>query len=445
MVNTRTMDTEATVAQAIRIIEAGGEYVRITAQGVREAEHLAVIKQKLRQLGYRAPLIADIHFNPKAAETAARIVEKVRINPGNYFDKRMSCPQIYSDSEYNAEHERMHERLMPLIGICKEYGTAIRIGSNHGSLSDRVVNRYGDTPLGMVESAMEFLRIFEAEQFRQVVVSMKASNVRVVIDSTRLLVQRMEEENMPYPLHLGVTEAGEGMDGRMKSALGIGILLQEGIGDTVRVSLTEAPEDEIPVAKKIVRYCMSEKTGLQKIPGDEKSVVAVKEGKTLSKDAPVMGKTYPDSNGEDVWIKVACDFGALLLDGACEGVVIRTEQPEKDAEIALSLLQSCRLRMSKPEYISCPSCGRTLFDLQHTAARIREKTAHLKGLKIAVMGCIVNGPGEMADADYGYVGAGPGKITLYRKREIVKRNIPECDAVDELVRLIQSGGDWTDP
>ena len=356
MTNTNTMDTEATIAQSIRIIEAGGEYVRITAQGVREAEHLAVIKKELQRRGYRNPLIADIHFNPKAAETAARLVEKVRINPGNYVDRKSTIPKTYTDSEYTAELERIHDRLLPLIRICKEYGTAIRIGSNHGSLSDRIVNRYGDSPQGMVESAMEFLRIFEEENFNQVVLSMKASNVRVVIESTRLLVERMAQENLHYPLHLGVTEAGEGEDGRIKSAVGIGSLLMDGIGDTIRVSLTEAPEAEIPVA--------------------------------------------------------------------------------------LNILQACRLRMSKPEYISCPSCGRTQFDLQTTAAKIRVRTSHLTGLKIGIMGCIVNGPGEMADADYGYVGAGPGKITLYKQREVMKRNIPEDQAVEELINLIKANGDW---
>jgi len=358
MTNTNTMDTEATVDQSIRIIEAGGEYVRITAPGIREAEHLAVIKKELHRRGYRNPLIADIHFNPKAAETAARIVEKVRINPGNYVDRKASTPGTYTDNEYATELERFHDRLLPLIRICKEYGTAIRIGSNHGSLSDRIVNRYGDSSRGMVESAMEFLRIFEAENFNQVVLSMKASNVRVVIESTRLLVERMAQENMYYPLHLGVTEAGEGEDGRIKSAVGIGSLLMDGIGDTIRVSLTEAPEAEIPVA--------------------------------------------------------------------------------------LNILQACRLRMSKPEYISCPSCGRTQFDLQTTAARIRARTSHLTGLKIGIMGCVVNGPGEMADADYGYVGAGPGRITLYKQREVVKRNIPEDQAVEELINLIKANGDWTE-
>ena len=358
MTNTGTMDTEATVTQTIRIIETGGDYVRITAQGVREAEHLAIIKKELHIRGYSNPLIADIHFNPKAAETAARIVEKVRINPGNYVDKKSNISKTYTDSEYIAELERIHGRLLPLIKICKEYGTAIRIGSNHGSLSDRIVTRYGDSPQGMVESAMEFLRIFEAENFNQVVLSMKSSNVSVVIETTRMLVERMTQENMRYPLHLGVTEAGEGEDGRIKSAVGIGSLLMDGIGDTIRVSLTEAPEAEIPVA--------------------------------------------------------------------------------------LNILQACRLRMSKPEYISCPSCGRTLFDLQTTAAKIRERTSHLKGLKIGIMGCIVNGPGEMADADYGYVGAAPGRITLYKQREIIKRNIPEEQAVEELINLIKANGDWKD-
>jgi (E)-4-hydroxy-3-methylbut-2-enyl-diphosphate synthase len=472
MVNTQTMDTKATVGQSIRIIEAGGEYVRITVPGIREAEHLAVIKQELYRRGYRAPLIADIHFNPKAAETAARIVEKVRINPGNYIDKKTSVPAEYTEAAYTSELERMHERLLPLINICKEYGTAIRIGSNHGSLSERIVHRYGDSPLGMVESAMEFLRIFEAEQFDQVVVSMKASNVHVVIDSTRLLVQQMEKENMSFPLHLGVTEAGEGEDGRIKSAVGIGTLLLDGIGDTIRVSLTEDPEAEIPVAKNIVQYCTSSKVSklhpqLQS-NNSQKPVIWIKEeglspekiqiidlshqqpafdvSGSIDEDFPVvLKKTYTDTNIEDIYVKSACDFGPLLLDGMGDGILMEIAG-EKDnklsSEIALSVLQACRLRMSKPEYISCPSCGRTLFDLQATAARIRTRTSHLKGLKIGIMGCIVNGPGEMADADYGYVGTGPGKITLYKQREIVKRNIPEDQAVEELVNLIKANGDW---
>jgi (E)-4-hydroxy-3-methylbut-2-enyl-diphosphate synthase len=471
MVNTDTMDTEATVAQTIRIVEAGGEYVRITAPGVREAEQLAIIKKTLRIRGYHTPLIADIHFNPKAAETAARIVEKVRINPGNYIDKKSVSPKTYSDSEYAAELERMHARLLPLIRICKENGTAIRIGSNHGSLSDRIVHRYGDTSAGMVASAMEFVRIFEAEQFHQVVLSMKASNVRVVIDSTRLLVQQMDRENMHYPLHLGVTEAGEGEDGRVKSALGIGALLLEGIGDTVRVSLTEAPEKEIPVAKKIVQYSAhvpeTNTSSADFHPLAAPDIVWIKENfqpeqiRVIDLDgvppfhlpkhtaneafAWVLRKTYSDSDIEEVYVKAACDFGPLLLDEMGEGLCLETpclSDPAQSTDIALLILQACRLRMSKPEYISCPSCGRTLFDLQSTAAKIRSKTAHLKGVKIAIMGCIVNGPGEMADADYGYVGAGVGKITLYRQREVVKRNIPEEDAVDELIQLIKACGDW---
>ena len=356
MTNTDTMDTQATVSQCIRIIEAGGEYVRIATPGIREAEHLAVIKKELHSRGYCNPLIADVHFNPKVAETAARIVEKVRINPGNYADKRLTSPKSYTDREYAAELERIHGRLLPLICICRENGTVVRIGSNHGSLSDRIVNRYGNSPEGMVEAAMEFLRIFEAENFNQAVLSMKASNVRVVIESTRLLVERMARENMHYPLHLGVTEAGDGEDGRIKSAIGIGAMLMDGIGDTIRVSLSEPPEAEIPVA--------------------------------------------------------------------------------------FNILQACRLRITKTEYIACPSCGRTRFDLQTTLAKIRERTAHLAGLKIGIMGCIVNGPGEMADADYGYVGEAPGKITLYKQKEIVKRNIPEENAVEELIKLIKENGGW---
>jgi (E)-4-hydroxy-3-methylbut-2-enyl-diphosphate synthase len=289
---------------------------------------------------------------------------------------------------------------------------------------------------------MEFLRIFEAEQFQQVVVSMKASNVRVVIDSTRLLTQRMERENMHYPLHLGVTEAGEGIDGRIKSALGIGVLLQEGIGDTVRVSLTEPPEVEIPVAKRIVAYSMASAKPEFQTVSDHDNAVGIKEGQVPATHS-VLKKTYPDKDIEDIFVKATCDFAAPLLNEVCEGICIETAYPGKGEEIALSLLQACRLRISKPEYISCPSCGRTLFDLQSAAAKIRAKTIHLKGLKIAIMGCIVNGPGEMADADYGYVGAAAGKITLYRKREVVKRNIPEEHAVDELIALIQANGDWT--
>jgi (E)-4-hydroxy-3-methylbut-2-enyl-diphosphate synthase len=485
MTNTRTMDTQATVEQSIRIIEAGGEYIRITAPGIREAEHLAVIKKELHLRGFLNPLIADIHFNPKAAETAARIVEKVRINPGNYVDKKSENPKKYTEKEYAAEQERIHARLLPLIKICKEYGTAIRIGSNHGSLSDRIVHRYGDSPQGMVESAMEFLRIFEAEQFRQVVLSMKASNVQVMIESTRLLVRRMEEEGLYYPLHLGVTEAGEGKDGRIKSAVGIGTLLWEGIGDTVRVSLTEEPETEIPVARKIMHYC----TVAGKYPsegvepqlrnsGDIPETVWIREDdkvpekvrlvdlnryrqpgdniEDMEEESPgtvqfplVFEKTYISDDPETVYIQSACDFGPLFLKGFGAGLLVKTpgltgRDADTATDIALTILQACRLRMSKPEYISCPSCGRTLFDLQSTAAKIRAKTMHLKGLKIGIMGCIVNGPGEMADADYGYVGTGPEKITLYRRREIVKRNIPEQQAVEELVKLIKENGDWKD-
>ncbi|MDR1667990.1 MAG: (E)-4-hydroxy-3-methylbut-2-enyl-diphosphate synthase [Bacteroidales bacterium] len=472
MVNTDTMDTEATVVQAIRIAEAGGDYVRIAAPGIREAEQLANIRKALRQRGYTFPLVADIHFNPKAAETAARIVEKVRINPGNYLAGGRYVPSGDSGSEEAAETERMHRRLLPLIKICKQYGTAVRIGINHGSLSRRIVYRYGDTPAGMVESAMEFLRIFEAEQFRQTVISMKASNVRVMIAATRLLAKQMEAEHIHCPLHLGVTEAGEGEDGRMKSALGIGTLLSEGLGDTVRVSLTEAPEKEIPVARKIVDYAAAVRLSAKKstpaalpppVPANDamvwirENVPVPEQVLLLSPDscpppagsfpACILKKDYPDSDPEDVCVKAACDFGSLLLGGVGDGVWINAPAlgaPEKSAGIALSLLQACRLRMSKPEYISCPSCGRTLFDLQQAVARVKERTSHLKGLKIAVMGCIVNGPGEMADADYGYIGAGKGRITLYCRGKAVKRNLPEEEAADELVRLIRLNGDWHD-
>ncbi len=479
MTNTDTRDIGATVAQSIRIIEAGGEYVRITVPGIREVEALADIKKELHKKGFHNPLIADVHFNPQVAEMAARVVEKVRINPGNYVDKK-SHQKEYSDQEYSLELERIHQRLLPLIQICKQYGTAIRIGSNHGSLSDRIIHRYGDSALGMVESAMEFLRIFEAEQFDQVILSMKASNVRVVVDSTRLLVKRMLEENMHYPLHLGVTEAGEGEDGRIKSAVGIGTLLREGIGDTVRVSLTEDPELEIPVANNIVHYCTqssTEQNDNTSIPTvDEKQIVWIKEdfkqpetidwvdlnkteisylpedlrSRFLShKETQVFKKTYYDTSIDSIYVQAACDFGPLFLEEL--GVGLQIDAPhlpdgtETSKSIALSILQACRIRMSKTEYISCPSCGRTLFDLQSTAARIRERTSHLKGLKIGIMGCIVNGPGEMADADYGYVGTGHKKITLYKRHEVVKRNIPEEQAVDELIQLIKENGDWKEP
>jgi (E)-4-hydroxy-3-methylbut-2-enyl-diphosphate synthase len=356
MTNTDTLDTESTVEQTIRMIRAGCEYVRFAVPGMREAENLRNIKSELKKRGYSVPLIADVHFNPKIAEVAATIVEKVRINPGNY-----STPMhkgAMNDAAYLEELEKISERIAPLLGICRDHDTALRIGTNHGSLSARIMDRYGDTPRGMVESALEFVRICEHHGFRNLVLSMKASNTRVMIAANRLLVQRMKEEGMDYPIHLGVTEAGAGEDGRTKSAVGIGSLLADGIGDTIRVSLTEDPEFEIPVAYNI--------------------------------------------------------------------------------------LQASGARITKTEFIACPSCGRTQFNIQQTLEKIQSRTSHLKGLKIAVMGCIVNGPGEMADADYGYVGAGKGKVMLYRKHELVKKNIEEDVAVEELIALIREHGDWQD-
>jgi (E)-4-hydroxy-3-methylbut-2-enyl-diphosphate synthase len=364
MTNTDTLNTIATVEQSIRMIEAGCEYVRIAVPGKKETENLAEIKKELRKRGYQTPLIADVHFNPKLAEIAATIVEKVRVNPGNYTDKRKvgSGKQLtdgmgqLTEHAYKKELELIAERIKPLISICKIHGTAIRIGTNHGSLSDRILDRYGDTPLGMVESALEFARICESFSFHNLVLSMKSSNTRVMIAANRLLVERMKAEGMNYPLHLGVTEAGAGEDGRLKSAIGIGSLLADGIGDTIRVSITENPEFEIPVA-----------------------------------------------------------YG---------------------------ILQATGTRITKTEFISCPSCARTLFNIQEVLQKVKERTSHLTGLKIAVMGCVVNGPGEMADAHYGYVGAGKGKVMLYKGQTVVKKNVDETMAIEELVNLIKANGDW---
>jgi len=357
MTNTDTMDTNATVDQAIRMIEAGCEYVRIAVPGRKEVENLKIIRKELYKRGYKIPLIADVHFNPGIAEIAATIVEKVRINPGNYLDKRSRFPRpALTPPSDGIAIEQISTKLAPLLKICKENGTAIRIGTNHGSLSGRILDRFGDTPLGMVESAMEFARICEDQGFRNVVLSMKASNTRVMIQANRLLVDRMKREKMDYPIHLGVTEAGTGEDGRLKSAIGIGSLLSDGIGDTIRVSITEAPENEIPVA-----------------------------------------------------------YG---------------------------ILQSVGVRITKTEFISCPSCARTLFDIEEAVEQVKEKTGHLKGLKIAVMGCIVNGPGEMADADYGYVGAGQGMVNLYNGQALVKKNVDAREALEELIDLIKKNGDW---
>lgn len=626
MTTTDTMDTEATVAQCVRCIEAGAELVRITAPSKNEAENLLHIKNKLRAMGYNTPLVADIHFTPNAAEIAARLIEKVRVNPGNYIDKKKFDFIEYTDSEYAAEIERIRERFTPLVKICKEYGTAMRIGTNHGSLSDRIMSRYGDSPIGMVESAMEFLRIARDENYHQIILSMKSSNPQVMVQAYRLLVQKMDEEfGECYPLHLGVTEAGDGEDGRIKSAVGIGTLLEDGIGDTIRVSLTEDPEFEIPVCKDIVsRYTNRANTGIihpynegkiilpynpfeykrretnavENIGGHHVPVVLanLKEEENLQPaDLEAIGYKYDEATDKwnigdgaadyiylgnmtinfalpgtlkvicsyDVWQQaedktayrplfdaasfkalttlpdtphfvvldtnsdwqniidtithanhntVICLFntnannmpsirrviaemmlrnikspvilccnnkdktideqlidfatvtGGLLLDGMGDGVWLwnhmlevqnikatgRTYLEVKNNNqflnnTAFSILQATRTRISKTEYISCPSCGRTLFDLQETTAKIRNATNHLKGVKIAIMGCIVNGPGEMADADFGYVGSGPGKITLYKGKEVVKKNVPSEIAVSELIQLLKDNEAWIEP
>jgi (E)-4-hydroxy-3-methylbut-2-enyl-diphosphate synthase len=585
MTNTPTLDTKATVEQCKRIFDAGADFVRITTPAVRDAENLAEIRKLLHAVGYKRPLVADVHFNPNVAEVAARFVEKVRINPGNYADKKKFEHFDYTDKEYLLELERVYGRLLPLIKICKEYGTAIRIGVNHGSLSDRIMSRYGDTPEGMAESAMEFLRVFESEGFKQTVISMKSSNTRIMVYSTRLLIEKMVQEGMQYPIHLGVTEAGEGEDGRIKSAVGIGTLLSEGIGDTVRVSLTEEPEAEIPVAQVLVNYfslrnearisapahiqplvktdyikseshsianiggnnvpvviadwvesnknlCMDkallpdyfyffDNGEKLELPGNYKYITSMKrwfvsyktetnvfplltdaefvfygeKSETLNfvmvslpdlrpeffeaiskatktilivetfnkngiaeqkvffytlqskgiKVPVIINRNYSEDDIPTLQLKGSADTGPMFIDGFGDGIWLRNAvkiAANNIISLAYGILQASRVRTSKTEYISCPSCGRTLFDLTSTTAKIRTRTSHLKHLKIGIMGCIVNGPGEMADADYGYVGTGPGKVTLYKKKEVIKRNIPESNAVEELIQLIKDNGDW---
>jgi (E)-4-hydroxy-3-methylbut-2-enyl-diphosphate synthase len=602
MTTVDTMDTIGSVEQVIRMVDAGCEYVRITAPSLKEAQNLEAIKKELRLRGYTVPLIADIHFTPNAAELAARIVEKVRINPGNYADKKRFEEIEYTDAAYQAELDRIREKFTPLVKICKEYGTAMRIGTNHGSLSDRIMSRYGDTPLGMVESALEFLRVCEDLNYYNIVLSMKSSNPQVMVQAYRLLVQKLNEEKFqPYPLHLGVTEAGDGEDGRIKSSVGIGTLLEDGLGDTVRVSLTEEPEAEVPVAQELVNRYTTRKTSITipeiteypinpfeykrrathevgnigghqvprvvadfsakqkitpaslfslgyhysvpldkwniadmacdyifanetvidfEIPGTlgiiyahatwltqkkkDRSYPFIKsqdylKGVELSshinfvyaklsdlntdllqrlkedatavllidtyhdhgmaeqrrlfvdlllndcKTPVIIGRAYRDLKPDQLQIYAATDVGGLLIDGLGDGIFLAAENcgPDKLVnETAFNILQATRTRISKTEYISCPSCGRTLFDLQETTAKIRSRTSHLKGVKIGIMGCIVNGPGEMADADYGYVGSGPGRITLYKGKEVVKKNVPTAQAVDELINLIRDGGDW---
>ena len=424
MTTTATMDTEGCIEQAIRIIQAGGELVRMTTQGTREAENMRLIREGLNARGYNTPLVADVHFNPAVADVAARYVEKVRINPGNYVDPARTFKQLeYTDQEYAQEIQRIRDRFIPFLNICREHNTAIRIGVNHGSLSDRIMSRYGNTPAGMVESCMEFLRICVEQNFMNVVISIKASNTVVMIETVRLLVKEMDREGMAFPIHLGVTEAGEGEDGRIKSAIGIGALLAEGIGDTIRVSLSEAPEREIPVARKLVDYAAAS--------AQVRASARIENG--------VLSLSYNDTSLEDFQLHAAMDAGALLIDGKA-GDLKLTNPNMTAAQIRSTedaILQGARIRFSKPEYISCPGCGRTLYNLEETIARIKAATGHLKGVKIAIMGCIVNGPGEMADADFGYVGAGRGKISLYRGKECIEKNIPEENAVERLLQLIE--------
>jgi (E)-4-hydroxy-3-methylbut-2-enyl-diphosphate synthase len=426
MATVDTNDTEGCVAQARRIIDAGGELVRFTTQGTREAENMKNISARLKAEGYTTPLVADVHFTAHTADVAALYCEKVRINPGNYVDPGRTFKHLeYTDEEYAAELQKIERQLVPFLNICKEHHTAIRIGVNHGSLSDRIMSRYGDTPEGIVESCMEFLRICRREQFNDVVISIKASNTVVMVTTVRLLVKTMDREDMHYPLHLGVTEAGEGEDGRIKSAVGIGALLTEGIGDTIRVSLSEEPECEIPVARKLVEL-IPECTRLR----EEAEASIQNDTITLTVDAP---------DYETLQLKAAMAVGALLIDKKAHHLIIHSPllQEGLGEVLADAILQAARIKFTKTEYISCPGCGRTLYNLQETIAKIKAATQEFVGLKIGIMGCIVNGPGEMADADYGYVGAGRGKISLYRGKECVEKNIPEAEAVDKLLELIR--------
>ena len=432
MANTSTNDIEGSVAQAERCIIAGTELLRFTTQGLREVDSLAQIREKVqafRTLGV-VPLVADVHFQADVADTAAKVVEKVRINPGNYIDPARKFKQIdYTDEEYQAELERLRNRFVQLLNICKEHKTALRIGVNHGSLSDRIMSRYGDTPEGMVESCMEFLRVAVAEDFKDIVLSIKASNTRVMVTTVRLLVWQMQEEGMTFPLHLGVTEAGEGEDGRVKSAVGIGALLADGIGDTIRVSLSEAPEKELSVARALVNYFADEQHSIRY---------------TQTTQVKIENNTVYFSNEDTDWtnfqLHAAAECGRLLWDYNCTELVLNNDHFMAEDLVRLSkdILQAARVRMYKTEYISCPGCGRTLFDLEQTIAQVKAATSHLQGLKIGIMGCIVNGPGEMADADYGYVGAGRGKVSLYKGKECVIKNIPQEDAVVQLLALINS-------
>ena len=430
MATVDTNDTEGCVAQAKRIIDAGGELVRFTTQGTREAENMKNISARLKADGYDTPLVADVHFTAHTADVAARYCEKVRINPGNYVDPGRTFKHLeYIDEEYAAEIQKIERQLVPFLNICKEHHTAVRIGVNHGSLSDRIMSRYGDTPEGIVESCMEFLRIFKRENFNDVVISIKASNTVVMVTTVRLLVKTMDKEDMHYPLHLGVTEAGEGEDGRIKSAVGIGALLTEGIGDTIRVSLSEEPEFEIPVARKLVDMI------------DECVALRAQAEASIKDDTITLTLDAPD--WETLQLKAAMAVGGLFIDHKATKLEIVLDSGSKlsifNSQLSTlsdAILQAARIKFTKTEYISCPGCGRTLYNLQETIARIKAATKDLVGLKIGIMGCIVNGPGEMADADYGYVGAGRGKISLYRAKECIEKNIPESEAVDRLLELI---------
>ncbi len=475
MTNTDTNDVRATVDQVMQLVDAGCNYVRITTQGIREAENLEAIKGRLLSFGYDVPLIADVHFNPKAAELAATIVEKVRINPGNYTDKKQ-LSYNYSDAAFEESRQRMAERLLPLLHICQKHNTAIRIGTNHGSLSDRMLARFGNTPLGMVESALEFVDICRRSDFHQLVLSIKSSHVPTMIEANRLLIQRMQKAGYYYPVHLGVTEAGDGVDARVKSAAGIGSLLALGIGDTIRVSLTEDPVNEIPVALNLVSLYgkkenrvhlitheviafKSNASGRQKPPMVVSETmadgvdVAISPTRTEQRSDKGVNFTayklsYAERDYESLLLKATVDFSILMLKISREGIWLENLTAGNTVDLpklALDILQGLGLRYSKPEYIACPSCGRTLFNLIDQLAVVREKTRHLSGLKIAVMGCAVNGPGEMTDADYGYVGAGKGKVNLYKKHQVVAKNIPQDEAVEALVELIKQGGDWVNP
>lgn len=599
MTNTDTMDTMATVEQSIRLVNAGCEYVRITAPSVKEARNLGIIKSELAKRGYNVPLIADIHFVPRAAEEAAKLVEKVRVNPGNYVDRKKFQQLEYNQSEYQAELDRIRERFTPLVKLCLNEGTAMRIGSNHGSLSDRILSHYGDTPRGMVESALEFVRICADNKFHELVISMKASNTRIMVQAYRLLVDQMEREGFNYPLHLGVTEAGDGDDARIKSSLGIGSLLRDGLGDTIRVSLTEAPEAEIPVALSIVKSIenlsshapiqpldsnpvnlfeyqrritipnsvlggdkvpvvmadMSTQSSISKsdlqsagyrfdlmsdswqpgdmgadifyfgnntcshnlspytvslydsvtwesmddielsfplfelsdylsdakkhpstnfinisassdvksLPNDPSIIWVLHSSNThqvaelrrfifelinTEKSQPVIVKSSDAaSSRNEFMLSASAEIGGILTDGLADGIWLASDQVDSADlnNLAFGILQASRSRMTKTEYIACPSCGRTLFDLEEVTAQIRQRTSHLKGVKIGIMGCIVNGPGEMADADFGYVGTGPGKVSLYRGQVVVRPHLPQSQAVDSLIDLIKSEGFWVDP